>query len=215
MTSYGDEIDSKPKAEADEEEEKLTNQDWSYYFHPTQATKLITGRFCVYFIYVLFYYLIQLAACIGVVNFYGDADRFIACNGGTLSDPEEAAKVFDVALLLLAIYHLVEWIKTTILFTVVIVGINLMWIYYVLCINSLFGIIAIIYTMIARFSVDGTECAAKQVYRGEWLIVEIIGFWVLFFLYPGPIVPLRLCKKESHDDIINKDSDDSDGSDED
>ena len=97
----------------------------------------------------------------------------------------------------------------------VFVGLNLMWFYYVLSLNTLFGVIAIIVTMVARFSEDGAACAEVQTYRADWLVVEIIVFWFLFFCYPGPIVPLYFCSKTSHDDIINKGSDDESGSDED
>ena len=127
----------------------------------------------------------------------------------------DAAAVYDTALLLLAIYHLIEWIKTTLVLTVVFVGLNLMWFYYILSLNTLFGIVAIIVTMVARFSEDGQQCAEVQTYRADWLVVEIIIFWFLFFCYPGPIVPLRFCSKESHDAIINKGSDDESGSDDD
>ena len=74
----------------------------------------------------------------------------------------DAAAVYDTALLLLAIYHLIEWIKTTLVLTVVFVGLNLMWLYYILSLNTLFGLIAIIVTMVVRFSDDGNQCAEKQ-----------------------------------------------------
>ena len=152
----------------------------------------------------------QLAACIGAVNFYGDADRFTPC--GSATEPLDYALVFDVPLLLLSIYHMIEWIKTTFLLTVVCVNLNLMWVYYGLAFNTIYGVIAIVYTMIVVFSEDGQDCAIEQKYRGMWLKAEIIGFWVLFFLYPGPVLPLRFCSKESHDEIINKKDDDDEES---
>jgi len=103
---------------------------------------------------------------------------------------------------------MIEWVKSTFLLTVVCVGINLMHVYYAMAWNTLYGVIVIVYTMIVVFSENGQECAEVQSYRGWWLKAEIIGFWVLFFLYPGPILPLRFCSKKSHDEIINKKSDD-------
>ena len=159
------------------------------------------------------YYILQFSACIGVVNFYGDSDRFTPCKDGQL--PLDAASVFDSPLLVLGIYHIIEWIKTTFLLTAVCVNLSLaMYLYYLLSFNTLYGVIAIVYTMIVVFSEEGQECAYEQVHRGTWLKVEIIAFWVLFFLYPGPILPLRFCSKESHDEILNK-KDDGSGSDED
>ena len=43
----------------------------------------------------------------------------------------------------------------------------------------------------------------------------MIAFIVLFFLYPGPVLPLYFCKKSDHDEILNKGDDDSDSEDED
>ena len=48
-----------PKAKgSDDEEEKLENQDWQYYFKPAQATKLLTKRFVSMGSFILLYYLI-------------------------------------------------------------------------------------------------------------------------------------------------------------
>lgn len=116
---------------------------------------------------------------------------------------------------MLTVYHIIEWLKTTFLLTVVCVNLNLMGFYYLLSLNTLFGVISVVYTMIVVFSEEGQDCAVVQMERGLWLKIEIITFWVLFFLYPGPVLPLRFCSKESHDEIINKKDDDEDGSDED
>lgn len=108
--------------------------------------------------FILIYYLLQLVGAIGAVNFYGDADRFMCCGTGDC-DPLDAAKVFDRAILLLSIYHMIEWVKTTFLLTVVCVGINLMHIYYAFFWNTIFGVCVIVYTMIVVFSETGQECA--------------------------------------------------------
>ena len=87
MTDTGINLDVDPdqhpkdKAAADDEEEELRDQEWSYYFMPPQATRLLTGRFFTMGSFVLVYYLLQLVACIGVVNFYSDVSRFEACGG--------------------------------------------------------------------------------------------------------------------------------------
>ena len=68
-------------------------------------------------------------------------------------------EVYDKVLLLLAIYHIIEWLKTTIVLTVVFVGINLMWVYIVLILNTLFGIGVMIQIISVRFSEEGEACA--------------------------------------------------------
>ena len=45
--------------------------------------------------------------------------------------------------------------------------------------------------------------------------IEVIAFIALFFLYPGPVVPLLSCSKPAHDEILNKGDDESDSEDED
>ena len=79
-----DKIDDMPEKdkESSEEEEKKTNQDWQYYFAPAQATKLITKRCISYSVFIGLYYTVQLAGCIGTVNFYSDTDRHISCTEG-------------------------------------------------------------------------------------------------------------------------------------
>ena len=148
-----------------------------------------------------------------MVNFYCDVDRFTNC----LPDqtPIEAAAVFDNALLLFAIFHLVEWIKTSLLLAVACVGLPLMWIYYIASINTIYGFVCTIYTLITLLSEEGEACGDVQVNRGWWLKYEVISFIALFFLYPGPILPLLGCSKQSHDEILNKGDDESDSEDED
>jgi hypothetical protein len=161
--------------------------------------------------FITVYYSLQLVACIAVTNFYGDADRFTSCGPDKANtSPIDSANVFDGVLLLLAIYHIIEWLKTTLLLTVACVGLNLMHVYYFLGLNTLFGIFVIFYTMIVLFSEEGSDCAKTQYYRGLWIEAEIVGFWALFFLYPGPILALRGCSKEAHEEILNKESDDED-----
>merc|ERR1712032_184387 len=99
----------------------------------------MTGRCVSFSVFIGVYYIIQLAGCIGTVNFYGDTDRFNLCGDG--DGPLAAAKVFDRAILMLAVYHLIEWIKTTFLLAVVCIGLNLMWIYYFFAWNTLYGVV--------------------------------------------------------------------------
>ena len=99
-----------------------------------------------------------------VVNFYCDIDRFTGCTAG--QDPVEAAGVFDTALLFFAIFHLIEWIKTSLLLSVACVGLPLMWVYFITSLNTIWGFVATIYTLIVLLSDEGEACSAVQVERG-------------------------------------------------
>ena len=211
--------DAPPTKQEEEEQEGEFNLPWIQYFYPGNATKLITKRCIPFSVYIGIYYVIQLSACIASVNFYGDADRFNSCEvpaGEAPMKPEAAMKVYDIPILLMSIYHLIEWIKTTIVLTVTCVGINLMWLYYPLVLNTLYGLIATIVTMIAIFSEEGEACASAQPTRNLWLKIDILIFWVTFFVFIGPVLPLRFMSKEKHDELLNaKDDDDDEGSDDD
>ena len=90
-----------------------------------------------------------------------------------------------------------------------------MHVYFIASLNTIWGFVATIYTLITLLSDEGEACAEVQVNRGWWLKIEVIAFIVLFFLYPGPVIPLRFCSKQSHDEILNKGDDESDSEDED
>ena len=208
--------DAQNKGEGSEQE--VNEMPWINYLYPSASTKLITKRCVPFSVYIGIYYVIQLACCICAVNFYGDADRFNSCklDDAEKNLPENAMKIYDRPLLLMSIYHLIEWIKTTLVLTVTCVGINLMYLYYPLILNTVFGVGAWIYTMMVLFSEDGQACMKAQPTRGLWLRIDVIIFVVTFFLCLGPLVPLRFCKKSDHDEILNKkDDDDEEGSDED
>ena len=122
----------------------------------------------------------------------------------------DAAAVYDGALLLLAIYHIIEWIRTTIVLTVVFVGINLVWLYIIGILNTLFGLIAVIYAIAVRFGEEGQQCAEVQEFRAKWLLVEIGLYGVLLLFWPGPILPLACMSKDKHQAILDAGDDDDD-----
>lgn len=140
-------------AEAEEEKRVFDNESWMTYFEPAQVRTLITKRWVKFSSYIGIYYMFQLVGCVGVVNFYSDVDRFTSCTPG--QSPMDAAAVFDNALLLFAIFHLVEWIKTTLLLSVACVGLPLMWVYYIASLNTIFGFVCTIYSLITLMSEEG------------------------------------------------------------
>ena len=116
------------------------------------------ARFWLFGINIVIYYLLQLAACIAITNFYSDTDRFYSCRIDNYRKPLDAAAVFDKPLLVLAIYHLVEWIRTTILLATICMGSAmswLMWPWYFTVFNTLFGLGATINAMAVLSSKEG------------------------------------------------------------
>ena len=123
------------------------------------------------------------------LNFYSDVDRFTICGGKTTS--EESAAVFDTAIQLYAIHHIIEYCRILILWAVATVGASLAILYYILSPNVLLGFVAFIVTAISRFGGAGGECASVQKNRGTYLIVEFILFFLTFWLYSFPFIFIK------------------------
>ena len=107
-----------------------------------------------------FYYLIQFMCCVSACNFYSDHSRYNTCTrpDKTQIKGENASKVYDMAIYLTGVYHVIEWIRTTILLTVICVGANLMQIWYASALSALFGIAVFIYLHVVYASDDSKAC---------------------------------------------------------
>jgi hypothetical protein len=56
-------------------------------------------------------------------------------------------------------FHLCEWIRQTILLTTALVNVNLMPVYYLFSINTIYGFFAMTYGIVIRFTGDGPVCS--------------------------------------------------------
>lgn len=190
-------IDTMPTIRAKQEEEEEDNRpplpeegsSWKVYLKPYWLSLLLNNTKIIYGFTITFYYLLQFVGCVATVNLYSDVDRLTPCaTTGTLANPEEASKVFDTPLLILAIWHIIEWIRTTVLLTVVCIGVNWTIFWYVTMPNSIFGLVAYAIVHMVYFSDDGKACKEVQTNRALWLLAEIIGFWVVFFFFVFPFI---------------------------
>ena len=178
---------------------------WPQYFAPAVLTKLLGKKWTMFAVIVGFYYLICFMCCVSACNFYSDHSRYNNCTreNGELITGEDASKVYDMAIYLLGIFHVIEWIRTTILLAVICVGANLLPVWYISAISALFGIAVFIYAHVIYASDDSKACSEAQKTRHDWLMVEIIYFWTLFWIYQVPMVVLRFYKKEKLEEILN------------
>ena len=117
---------------------------------------------------------------------------------------DKSSDVFDFPLLMLAIYHIIEWIRTTILLTVVCIGVAWTNAWYATVANTLFGIVVYAIVHMVYTSDDGQSCKEVQEYRAVWLLVEIICFWALFFCCACPMVCTLICGKDKADATLEK-----------
>ena len=203
------EIDTAPGQVKDdgEEDERIPPpppmSPWKVYLAPHWLSILLNKNKLLYGLTITFWYLANFIGCVAVINLYSDKDRLIPCDvTGELAVPDEASKVFDLPLLMLAIWHMIEWIRTTVLLTVVCIGVNWMLVWYITMPNTIFGLVAYAIVHMSYFSDDGKLCKEVQENRADWLLGEIIGFWSVFFCFVFPFLGTLCMGRKRADDTL-------------
>ena len=102
-----------------------------------------------------------------------------------------------MALRILASYHIIEWVRFVIFLTTMLLGSNFLPLWYILSLNTPFGIAAYIYCHVIRFSGNGLACAGNQQYRASMLQAEVIIFWVTFLIMSVPQIFIAILSKEN------------------
>jgi|688.fasta_scaffold520515_1 hypothetical protein len=200
---------SEVEAEIDKKPEVIHEEGpWSKYLLGGNAAKLLSKRFFKVNSLFGIYYLTQFILAISAANFYSDEDRFLSCGVKDLTTPGDATKVLDKPLYLLAIFHITEWLRATLLLLISCVGSNLTIVWYITMLNSIYGIIAYIFCYVTYFSESGQACIGTQKWRGQFLLAEIILFWIWFLPMIWPLMVLLMCSKQSHEQILNAKDDD-------
>jgi len=100
--------------------------------------------------------------CVSCCNLYSDASRLNTCirKDGSRISGNAASAVYDRTLYLVGIFHIIEWIRSTILLSVICIGANLMSIWYLSCLNMFYGLACLIIVHITYASTDGKACAS-------------------------------------------------------
>ena len=80
-------------------------------------------------------------------------------------------------------FHLCEWIRQTILLTTALVNVNLMPLYYLFSINTIYGFFALIFGIVVRFTGDGPICSTVgiQMERARYLELQCICLFIYIF----------------------------------
>ena len=115
-------------------------------------------RFSLFLINICVYEALQTIACSMVVSVYSDDNKFHSCGIDNYRTPKDAAAVFDRPLLLLAIYHMIEWVRTLILLVTLLGGsavYYLMYGWYFTLFNTIFGGIVILRVSSLLISAEG------------------------------------------------------------
>lgn len=99
-----------------------------------------------------------MAAC----NFYSDSSRLLPCQlaSGQVTG-EDASKVYDGVIKLTGVYHIMEWLRMTVLLTIVFVKAPFMMFWYCTTLSSLFGLAVGIQLHMVYFSAEGKACSTQ------------------------------------------------------
>ena len=119
------------------------------------------------------------------------------CGGNT---GKEASAVFDLALMLFGIHHIIEYIRLLVIWIVAMIGVNLMHLYYATALNTFLGIAAFFVSIGAVAGAGG--CSEAQPNRFSWLIVEIVLFAVTSLFYSFPFIFFKCLKKQDIEIIL-------------
>ena len=189
-------------AEVSTKTEEVHN--FRFYSRHDNMARIIGNRKLIFGLWGLIGYIGQFILIVAVVNVYSDGDRFIPCGvaGMNQYDSEAQSAVYDTALRLLASYHIIEWVRMTLFLVTLLLGTNLMPLWYLTSLNSVFGIAAYIVCHVTRFSGDGLICKDKQQFRAAMLVAEVIVFWTTFLILSFPQVFFLFMSNENLDDAL-------------
>lgn len=139
----------------------------------------------------------HLCWTIAGVNAYADHTRLNLCGTISLQNKEggeEASAMLDPAIAIATIYHMIEWIRWTLLLTSCLVSVNLIGAFNVLGINWVFGFISLIISTSFRYSETGNECALanKQPTRAQYLSLQPLCFVLSFVFTFGHLIFMRM-----------------------
>lgn len=180
---------------------------WRVYLKPYWLTLYLNQSKLIFGLVMTLWYLAQFIGSVACVNLYSDIDGTLPCTmepTHELSNAEKSREVFDLPLLLLSIFHIIEWLRATFLLTVILIGVNWAIVWYVTAANTLYGIICYAFVHMVYFGDDGKLCGEVQLYRYQWLMWEIIAFWVMFFFFAFPFVIMFCRGKTVADELLKE-----------
>lgn len=158
---------------------------------PSNLFVILEKRWGLFTILAGIIYLYHLLWTITAVDKFTDITREYKC--GDATDADTASAIFDTAIALCAIFHMIEWIRQTVFLTSALVGVNIVPVYYALSVNVPFGFIAMLTAIFTRYSENGNACAevGLQAERANFLTLQIIclilyipmSFAPILFLY--------------------------------
>ena len=107
-------------------------------------------------------------------------------------------------------FHSIEFMRQLAIMATALVNTNLLMVYYGLSLNVVFGVVAYIIALAARFSADGMACADKQEGRSTYLSLQFIPLILLFFSAFHIMLIMRLRGEEWCHEVSNEEDEEDD-----
>lgn len=177
-----------------------------YYFRPSNAVRIMGGKKAIFGSIALFVYLVQFVLTVGAITHYSSFNRTMLCNGLV---GDEASEVYDGVLVLSSIFHIIEWARATVFLCAILMGVNLIQLYYLLGLNVFYGF-AVFIIAITKVTGSDQDCKDNQETRYMFLLADIIVFFATFwfFEYPNLVLFPILGKKRLEEAMKDPDEDD-------
>jgi len=197
-----------------------------FYWKNHEVTfKITTTKWGKFTMLAFVIYMYHLCWAMSGCSMYSDWSREIRCgqfvkqDGATetsTQDQEARAKssaVYDMALFIATIYHIIEWVRWTLLITTALINSNLIRLFNLTGLNYFLGVASLAISMAARFSEDGVACAGEefQSTRGLYLILQILCFVLSHFFTFANILFMYAMKNEwCHEQYLAEEEEEDD-----
>ena len=157
--------------------------------------EILQKRWFIFFLMVSVVYSYHFISIITGMNQFVHYTRFIGC-GTAVGEGKfkEASALFDTPLFIVLVFHIIEWVRQTILITVILVGVKWIPAYFILTINLPFGIIACLYGAISGLTA-AADCKTAQPGRVAFLSLQILTFFLYLFWFFLPAVVFKINDK--------------------
>ena len=156
-------------------------------------------------LYTLPFYLFSLVFAVYGVDQYTDIEGRKQC--GTMT-PDDSQAVYQLGIGITVVYHTIEFMRQLAIASTALVGVNLVGVYYVLSLNVIFGVVALVIGIASRLGPKGAECAAAQPNRALYLILQFIPLFLMIIQSFHILLAFRLKGEEWCNTTINEASDD-------
>lgn len=197
MTTVKEETEDHNKGGGSGDEEvKIEQQPFNFYIQSDNLYTIITKRWGLFGLLAGVIYSYHFCWTVAGVNAYADFTRLNLCGGATMG--EEASSVFDTAIAISTIFHMIEWGRWTLFLTSALVTVNLLPIFKVVSINVPFGIIASLIAIFTRYSSNGDSCSQEgvQAERGFYLGLQLVCLILYIPMCFGHILFMKLMGPE-------------------